>query len=517
MAINWTTSLTPVSPPGSLEATIIAAHEADADTNFQGWTSDTGFTVFTETTPDAVRARVETWRASPDDLIKIICDWDGILDFTTASLRGPANTNLTVSAETIDGYVRPSGGVWLQAASGKSPVFGSLFTCFGMPRIFFDGVGFAGQANGGNGDGLQSVTISATSTFPLFAIAAFKDCIIGLEVHRPLEAGAEYVKGIGVGTGAYALHVENCEFAGCRDQIQGIAKYLRVWNCHNRKILSDFVTQFGFTDARWAGEEVFAWIEGNVLHDLIDEAGFNGLHTDFYQTGTSSDVHVGNSALIRYNIAHLKTSLSEDAATQGVYSDDHTTAKNNFKVYDNIFAVSSGNLVTLHDPSGEGVFEVMDNTLVRSGDWNQTPAALGEAFFDVNPAVRLQVNALAGSDLTANGGTVKITGNYVAAISNGDSVPITDSGNVFTSPKRAVVSGDGTSDATAKRYEDVFTGTFSRDGSDTLTYVITNENSADKATAFYAIADFFEPTAGWGVDAGPSDPETWPTAPTRLA
>ncbi len=486
-----------------LTQNIIDAHQTDADTNFQGWTSTTGFTVFTETTPDAVRTRIETWRAAPAGLIKIICDWDGILDLTSASLRGPGTGVLTVDAGSLDGYVRPAGGVWLEAAAGKLPVFGnSSIDVFGMPRIFFDGIGFAGKANGLNGDNITNVNMRTTGTFPLYVCAAFKRCIFGLTVHRPSEPATEYIKPLGAAYG-FSLHIESCQFAGVRDAIRARAKYVRVWKNHVRKNLSDFITHFGFTDANWTGQRVWAWIEGNVVTDLVDQAGFNGLHTDFYQTGTALDVHEGNSALVRWNVAHMKTSISANSGTQFVYMDDHLTAANSLVCHDNIAAISAYNIAQLFDPSGTGHFFVEDNTGMRAGDYENGP----------DPYPRVNISSL-GTPTTA-GGTVSVSRNYLTLIANIPAITLTQTGNYYIDPRNNVVSGDGSSQPLAKRPEAVFSASFLRNGVDKLTYSILGSDSADYATAFWAIADFFMPTAGWAVQAGANNPTTWAAAPAR--
>lgn len=489
-----------------LTSSMIAAHQADDESNFTGWSNTTGFSTVTVTTPDALRTQVESWRSNTNNLLQIICDWDGPLNMTSASIRGPTNTALTANGTRLDGFNRPTGGVWIKAANGRFPAFGNPITVNGMPRIHFDSMGFAAQANGGNADAITALRFQASSTFPLYALASFINCDFGLDAHRPTQPPTEYVKGIGSGF-CYTLHIENTRFAGCRDSIQGLAKFLRIWGCRGRKLISDFSTQFGFTTSNWSDQRCYAWIERNVVSDLIDSSGFNGLHTDFFQIGTSLDVHVGNDVLLRYNIAHMKTSISTDSGTQFFYSDDHTTAYNNAVVHDNIAATSAYNIAQIYDPSGRGVWYIENNNGLRAGNYLQSGP---EVYPRINDAASNLVGNIAGTI----SGAVFVRNNYLTRTVNVNNLPWAVTGNRYHSPIRNIISGDGLTENTPKRTEDVFSlSTAIRNVNDTLTYTVPGEDSADYTTAYHAIANFMIPIAGWGVDAGCSDPSTRPNAP----
>lgn len=492
-----------------LEQQIIDAHNADADTSFEGWTSETGFTVYTETTPDAVRARIETWRLAPSGKIKIICDWDGVLNLTSASFRGPGTSALTADASQLGGYARPAGGVWLEAASGKLPVFGNqTIDIIGMVRIFFDGIGFAGLRGAGTTNTLN-VWIRSNGTFPTYAMAAFKNCYFGLGRLRPSEPNSQYIKAI-VAANSYVLHIEDCEFYGVLDAVQGVTQYLRAKGNHIHKNVSDAFTQFGFSSA-WAGRRVYAWVERNVVCDVLDDAAYSGQHTDFYQYGGGTDAHAGSSMLVRNNMAHMKTTLANDSGSQGVFGDNNAT-ENYLVAYNNIFAFTAYNGVVAHDLTGLGHFYMEDNLLMRAGDWY---LRLNAPIQEVFPVVKINAYPSPTRGPGLNGGIVSVNNNYLTSITNVYSLSFTGT-NFFIDPRRSVAGGGtGASLALAKRPENEFSGTFTRDGSDTLLYTIPGEATEDYATAFYAIADFFEPQAGWGVNAGPDDPSTWPNAPTR--
>ena len=509
-SVTTTTSSGPSISAGAaaLAADIVSDHDLSGSTTtkgFQGWTSDAGFTTYTETTPDAVRTRIEAWKANPDGLIKIECDWDGILTHSNPSWRGPVFTALTADGGEIDGYQMPSGGVWLTAASGRSPVFGNpTINVYGMPRLFVENIGFAGQANGGNADNIRQIDVSATGTFPLLGYYCFKGCTFGLDTHRPSEPPTEYIKGIR--TVGRSLHVEDCRFEGTRDAINGVVLHLRVFNNIGYKAISDFVTQFGFTAGAFSGQRASGWVQGNVYANIIDQSGFDGLHTDFFQIGTSADIHLGNDALCRWNVHHLQSSTSNDSGSQGtIYSDDHTSANNRLAVYENISAFTAvwGNF--LYDPSGTGELYSERNIFMRAGDYLQS--------LPFEPAPRVGVGTTASPS-----NTPIVNNNYLTSVTHG-STSITESGNVYVDPSSGVSSGTGTTEGSPLRPETAFGTLFnagvSRSGGDILTYTIANETSTDYETLFYAVADHFEPASGWAVDAGPRAPDQWEGAPAR--
>lgn len=483
-------------------AEIEAAFAADPEGSWDGWSLGEVDQTFIANTPDEARAFVEAWRPDPSQVILIDLNWDGPMNLTNASLRGPVASLLTADATEMSGYARPDGGVWLRAASGREPAFGNSFTVSGMPRIIFDGIDCSVAANGGNGDNIGHIRFQNNSTFPLQAVVIYRNGFMGLDQYDPLAGGSEFVKGIICNTPIYSLLVEDSIFASIRDQIQGRAKFLRVRRNSARKFLSDFVTQAGFITPEWAGERVYAIIEGNALSDSYDVAGFDGLHTDFYQSGNFQDIHAGLSLVVRYNVAHMSTSQSFDSASQFVYNDDHTNAWNNIVVHDNIAAFSAFNGSVMHDTTGLGNFFTKNNLFMRSGNYNQTFGA------EVFP--RIHLNTLAGSQVGVCEGRVEIEDNYVTLITGGAALTSV-TGNFFIDPRDNIPAGqDGSSTALAARPEEVFSGAFVRSAGDRLSYTLPGEGQDPATVVIAAMAAFFEPLAGWGVQAGPSDPATWP-------
>lgn len=487
----------------SLSAEIISAHEADADTYFSGWTDDTGFTVVTAADADAVRSAIESWRlANFTTLLKIECDWDGLSDLSNTVIRGPSSASLTPNAAVLGGYDLPSGGVWITPASGRTPAFGNEARFLGFNRLFLENIGFAKQQNGAGSSSLYSVEVGSSSSFPLAGLIAFKDCKIGLGHWRPLEPASEYALGIKANGPVYVLHVENNDFFGVGVQIQAQGQYSRIWRNYSRKALGDFCDAFGFLDTKWTGRTVWQWVEGNVLADIVNDASFSGRHIDFLQYTSANEVHDGSNILVRYNISHAESSLMSDSGSQFIFGRHYGPADNasfadstqayNIAAHDNVGAYSAYWGVSFWSVAGGSCY-VERNTFMRSGSTYLDA--------DTYPAI--------STDEDTGDCEVFVRGNYLTAITDSAAEVDSTTGNFYVDPRANVVSGDGSTEAEAQRPEDVFNGTFSRDGSDFLTYNLSASAGVDRATAKTAMRNFFTPSSGWGVDAGSTDPSNW--------
>jgi hypothetical protein len=371
----------------------------------------------------------------------------------------------------------------------------------GIPRIFFENVDFARQALGGSGDALKALDVESNASFPLWPLFAAKGCDFGLTKWKPSEAISEYTKAF-QGNSAWSCHFEECSFNGCREQIIGNIAFLRVWNCTVTKTLGDFVDNFGMNTAAWSGITTSCWIEGNIRWNLINQTGFDGIHTDFFQYTGSPETRAGGRHLVRYNVTDQLSYFSFDSNTQFVFGRFYSGSTQNFDliVHDNIATMTA--YWGVHYYSTDAATAIIDKNLFARG----ADTYLNE---EVYPAINVETE-------TGAGGVIKVTNNYgVTEITDASSRITTQSGNVFVDPRAAVVSGTGATSASPLRPELAYEGTFSRDGGDFMTYTVPDLSTiTDRAEAFYAMADFFEPIGGWASSVL-SDPSTWPTAPAR--
>lgn len=500
------------NPPGSSGfdakvAALEAVHDVPDDQGgWTGFTNEVFDTTVVCTTPAEIVSAVDVWRNGQlDTLLDILCDWDGSLGGAEFfRLLGASSSFLTANPAAFGGYDRPAGGIRIRPQTGRTPALGVSVLMYSMPKIEFNGVGFSRQAYGLNADNIRNIQGQSTATFPLPSAVVIKNCKVGLGHWKPSEPFTEFVRGFVFQTNLYlSVHVENCDFFGCRDQMSVSASRLRVWNNHSHGCFSDFTQCFGFQgDRGWTStDRCYVWSEGNVLVAGINDPALYALHQDFLQTGTPADAHEGYSVLCRHNIAQMGT-----PGSQGQFNDDHTNPSSEFVVYENIFTSSAYNAIMIWDRGGVLTSYIQNNT-VMVPTFRQTSN-------DSQAWIRL-MNIMDGGEL-GNFGPVEINDNMLSSISNVGGYTITESGNLYVNPQKDRVSGDGTSAASAKRPEDVFTGTFIRDGNDFLTFSLTGEDDLDRAVPFYAVADHFKPVGGWGsVSAGCSDPESWPGAPVR--
>ncbi len=479
---------------------------ADDAGGWVGWPDDHTFdSVQTAATPDAMAAIIETWRlAGSTTDISIELDWDGDLSMSTTNIVGPSSGQLSVDAGVFGGYTRPVGGIQVIPADGRAPFIDSPIRLYGMPKLEFNGVGFDTYADGGDGEQIRCVQLQRNSTYPIPHTIAYKNCKVGRNWLHPEDAFTEYVQSFDQnGSLCLSVHFENNQFWGCRDPMSAQAKFVRVWNNQAWDYIGDFCTQFSFSAANnWlATDRCNVWLRGNTSYEITDHADLSELHQDFNQTGTQTDFHEGYSVLSYNNIGYGAVGLS--GGFQGMYNDDHGTAANEFTLYNNIFCTTSPHGLSLWNTHASCNSYVEQNMVVAPGlrkvgeDWTSgfiCNEAEGESTYGT-----LQINNNILGHLTLNGETATTTG------------------NVFVSPVKNTVSGDGTTENQSIRQEDYLSGAFNRDGTDFLFYTLPEYSSGDFAKVFYGLIDSLEPLSGWGVSAGPSNPEAWENSPVRPA
>ena len=376
------------------------------------------------------------------------------------------------------------------------------FDVIGMPRLFLENLGFSTRYNN---TATRNIWIRQTSTQPIWPVVAIKGCNIGGLTHRPADTVSQYARGVDGGP-AYLVHIEDTKFFGCRQQFTVTGLFQRSWNNHFKKCVGDIHQHMGHTDAAYTGKRTSAWIEGCIVSDVIDDAAYPGLHTDFFQYTFAGDKRARGSYIIRYNVTHQLNTLAMDAGTQFCFGRWYASSaeKHDLVVHDNIVAISAYWALSFWDATGDGDCYIMDNTFVRAGGTYTNN--------DSWPAIQID-NATAAPG--SGTGVIHVQNNIYAKTTDVNAAIQVSAGNFFVSPQQAVVSGNGLTQAAAKRHEDVFLGAVSRNGGDFMTYTITGEAAAtDRQHALWAIADHFEPIDGWGTYGAPN-PATWPTSPAH--
>jgi hypothetical protein len=484
----------------------IAAHNVARDLG--GWTGFDGSETFTKTTTvttaDEALAAMQSWwgDAGPDGFSKVICDWDGLSNFTDGRLYGSWKGNLTVDASVFGGYVRPLGAILVVNKSGRTPAFGNGLLIYSTPGIEFNGVGFAPVSG-------TCLNLQLTSTYPIPHAVVLKNCKLGTGHWRTGTPVTSYPSVVANNqTLLLSVHIEDCDLYEVMAMYGGAGRFLRFKNNFIHRCIGDVVGNFGYDTSRgWTSDiKSYVWVEGNLSVNGVDDPAWSALHRDYLQTGTNVDGHAGYHVLCRYNISHAPAEFTGDS--QGQYNDDAQLADNELIIYENIFLISAYHGIALWSVGGSYDHYVQNNTVMSAGrrkidSWSWVMV------WDAMPGLPSLLGVYK---------SITLTDNIFSGVVDSNNNITTMSGNKRVSPQKGLVSGDGTDGGGAIRPEDVFSGTFLRDGSDFMSYNITNENSLDKATAFYAVVDFFKPSGGWGsISAGCTNPENWPNAPVRPA
>ena len=477
-----------------LEYEIESAHFADADAGFTGWDSPAGFRDVTVTHPDQIRAEIETWRsAGAVEKIRFLMAWNGPLSFTDNTLRGPAASFLTPNPDSLSGYDLPSGGLWFAPADGYDPEIGNTeLYISGMTKNFWDRVKFTGTRTTTGSPRPSYLRYLSHDYAKSRALIACRGCTFG---PATAPVNPEYSGAAVNANQQHTLHVENCTLR-YTSGFGANTLYARIWNTVSVGLINDFVAIYYYPEDRWIGRTAQVWIEGCQVSAMQDDPVIGYMHSDFFQVGTGVDKIDGVDAIVRYNIADMGT---VNVGTQFIYSDDSYNTRQNFVVHNNIGCITAYHACAYHDPNGAGHLFCENNLFFRSGVHDGADT-IQWVIVDTVPAT--------GTAATTNGGTVTVRNNYLAKISNPTGTArIRASGNHFVNPRKSITAGNnGLTAATAQRPEEVFTGPFTRDASDMLSY-----NAPDIPTLLAVL----KPQAGWGNGVGPSDPNKWPPKARR--
>lgn len=490
----------------STEAIINARFAADPDNGWQGFPDGHVFTTtVTATTPSAVKTACDAWAAgSPlTTTLDVICDWDGPLSGPT-SFSGPTPAKLVSDPNRLFGYGIGTGGVRIRAAAGRNPQFASRMTFTGYTRIEFDGVDFKGPRGSGTVDASYSLIIQQnTSFFPAATHVALKNCEIGVKNGASPFAQSDICGGFKYANAA-SVYQKNVRYAGCSYGTFGWAEYIDLDDIEFDQCWYDHIPVRGFTAAY---SSRFCWLRiTNILgRNPITLATTQ--HIDGIQLG-NDDQNLGYMYLFK-NIIFIEV---QQGSFLGVQS---SPAKFQGTVENVLCSLNAYHGHVMYDPSQAG------HTFIRNCSYyrGQTPVLNtdGTVNQDNYPqltansgvgggAVRSMENCIVDRVVMSAGVATVNGGRYVSPQKTG-SVPAGRSGLVAGQPMRMeeYISGTG--------------GTFSRSASGHLYYTLpAGAFSHDKATAFYAIRDFFEPLpafGGYSDIAGVSDPETWVGAPIR--
>jgi len=477
----------------ALEDAIVAELDANLWTGFpdsQVWDVTTVCT-----TADEVRTATEAYKASGvGQSHKIVCNWDGVSEMTSTSLRGLTYLVLTANPSEKGGYDRPSGGVLITNADGRTPAIGNngsgSVSAYGFPRLEINGVGFAtrsGSTDWTVGGNTYALNVYTNSTYPLPMMLSVKNSNTGAKHWFPSEPWTSYCNVIKT-QNALSVYLDNNDFYGVVSVLRGGAKYFKASRNFIHQCSDDNFNSFGFVDTEyWSiADTIYSVIEFNVSCDFIDHVDLSPLHQDFFQTGNSSDIVSGYNSVVRSNLWHMTAEFS--GGSQGFYQDDYLTASNSMVCHGNIGTISAFWAAVAFDPSGLNDSYIEGNTLFRAGKTDP-----------VNDSVTNVLISDIGGQFGANGGNAYVINNVLASITdNGFTGSLVSSGNMFVSPTKNRVSGDGLSQGTALRPEEFFIGTFNRDVNDFLTYSIPNEDSGDLQLVIEGFKKIFEPIGGWG-------------------
>lgn len=509
------TSIT-VQPNATINEFTIAADIADEfashpDKGWKGFTSESGFTIVTATSPDQVKTLMQSWAAGTPgtSLLKIILDWDGLKSSSTTSWGMVTAAKLTAyqQAGAFYGYNIPPGGVWLEAAPGKTAIFDTKVELVGMTRLHIGrGVRFAGALNGNQPDSWYCLKIWRNSTYPLIGCVHVDDGNFGQMDNRPGFTASDMSSGIQILEG-YSFHANKLRVAGVTHGACLRVQYIDIDLFDVQGHLGDAGFQRGYTTA-YAGRTVYTRVKNYVGRDMY-RLTTTGTHCDGWQLGTNGNNGVGkdNHAAYKYHfqnvICHFAPNPANPGGTQGIYLDDAPSPIKFEGVVERIiFGLSAYWGHAMWDPSQAGHTILKDFMLLRAG--NTQLDSKGVPNSETYPRVTIAHGV-------ANGGSRRLINGTLYDITGGNAAAAQLTNVRYCSPRKGVPAGrDGLTAGTAKRIEEVIKATISRDGSDFMTYTVPGSDSTDAATAAWAMVAAFEPKAGWGTPGVPPDPASWP-------
>lgn len=496
------------------EANLLSLFAAVQDAGWTGFPDETGFTIVVCTHPDQVKAQWDSWRNGTPATSKVKCllRWNGPLAAAATVWVGVPTAKLSgyVNAAKIFGYDIPPGGFWIDSDVGYDPIWDSLLRIVGPTRLHIGRFRIGGRRAGAPADSTFCLKFERNSTYPVLGCVHFDDVNVGLLDNDPTSVQADRPSGLNFYQG-FSFHATKLRIAGVVFGVQQVPEFCMIEQYDLQQWVGDAFYSRNFTGPM-NGRTAHLYLRNYLMRDMTYL--LTSAHCDGAQLGTGADTNAAYRAFYKNVVAHLRPH-PDTGGSQLFYNDDssasvviHATAKN---VVGGMNATWAFNM---YDPSQAGINIIEDFAIYRAGD--TCNVAGGGSRQDSQPTINVPHG-------TANGGKRLITNGTIGETLGGGLASATLTNVRYCSPKRSVPAGNnGLTIATAKRIEEVIVGTVVRDGSDWMTYnatqglgVIPGEDSADFATAWYAILDFYTPEAGWGTVGQPQDPETWPHAPVR--
>lgn len=450
---------------------------------FTGFTDTelSGFVVQTATDASDLMTKLSDQTTTQNLIIEL--DWDG--NSSTGDRAFGFKTSKLVANALVDwGYDRPTARTLIRPATGKSPTLTGTFNGIEMYLIALNIVEFRDIVFENT-----TVRLEATSTFPCLAISAFKNCTF-----------QNNGSGFGLRTlAARSVHVEDCTFSNMQGGISGAPNYGRYFNNvfvdHGE---NDIIATRLYNKTEQANWTAHHWVAGNLAYDHDNRNPTSRLHPDFFQISHNDDAHDGYSCLVEGNIAHLNRD-GANSGSQGVFGDDGSGYDGEWLVHNNLIIMSAYWACLPFDPNDNSDKVVVNNMFGRTADLSD-----GSSVQDTVPTVR-------GIRVVSGSGTLEVKDNYAGVFTTGIVSGEDFSGNVILDPQ--LTAAVGTS------YSEVITGNSSYvAGPGGFTeYTSPDAGAASASVGKAALIAFWKPLAGWGVNAGPFDPNRWPSDWTNIS
>ena len=175
--------------------------------------------------------------------------------------------------------------------------------------------------------------------------------------------------------------------------------------------------------------------------------------------------------------------------SQAMFSELKSGLTNDYLIHNNCIAHANNHSLTVTDSDDDSDKVVTKNMCLR----NATPTNN-----DNNPWIR-------GWRNSTGTGSLEVSDNYCAEFNTGRVNGESFTGNELLDPRLGA--------PIPIKYETILTSTtfYAQGGTGFVQYDSPDEGEANAALAFIALRNAWTPGNGWGIDAGPEDPDRWPT------
>jgi hypothetical protein len=415
------------------------------------WDTDT-----TVTTPAALQTALTACFSTASGSIaitrkhRIVCDWNGTLTATSGATNIQARGYSSTSRPAGDGHSDNGGGIYVVAATGKTPAIGNMLDVLGVRGIHVRGLGFAKEWTG---SGAQETQFGAqcrlNSSFPAKPIAIFEDCTFGVAYHNGAAADTQWIGGMTVSSAADWIYLKNCSGAGFENGFKIISRFTKIEGCDFQLVKQDYCDYFGHLST---GYYAYVWVKDTTFRNPADNVANRNAHQDMGQTGGGADQHLGYRVLWEDVVGHANHSYAGDpgqgGGTQGSYNDDYPSADNQFVLRRTFILVNSPSAFAFYSPMPTRVSFVDRCTFTRCG---MVPSGLPG---DVNAAQDFAIGLYGGSSTSVGGPWIYATNNIQGidvAARGYDWYSM--SGNIYCDPRNTSIVTNA-----ADRPENIFVG-----------------------------------------------------------